>query len=344
MKILSIIGARPQFVKAAIFRKYCDENGVEEILLHTGQHYDPEMSTKIFEDLGVRKPDISHNLNARSHGGMTGEILAHVEKTIIDIKPDFVNVYGDTNSTLAGALASSKLHVPVMHIEAGLRSFNKKMPEEINRILTDHMSDFLFCPTHEAVKNLRSENITDRVYHVGDIMYDAIKIFGKKFRLPDHIQLNKDKKLAIMTVHRADSTSKPKLLREIINYCNAYSDEYQILFPAHPNTKNKLSAFGIELGKIQLIDAVSYLEMQGLLREAELVLTDSGGLQKEAYFHRCNCITLRNETEWVETIDNGWNRLWNTSINDLKRSQKTPIIDYGNGNTVHKIFEEIKNA
>ena len=206
MKILSIIGARPQFVKAAVFRKYCDENGVEEVLLHTGQHYDPEMSTKIFSDLDVRKPDISHTLTARSHGGMTGEILEFVEKKIVDIKPDFVNVYGDTNSTLGGALAASKLHVPVIHIEAGLRSFNKKMPEEINRILTDHVSDYLFCPTTDAVKNLSAENIIDGVHHVGDIMYDAVKIFADKFYVPNHIKMQQGKKLAVMTVHRADTT------------------------------------------------------------------------------------------------------------------------------------------
>ena len=341
VKILSIIGARPQFVKAAVFRKYCDENSVEEILLHTGQHYDPEMSTKIFEDLDVRRPDISHNLTARSHGGMTAEILEHVEKTIIDTKPDFVNVYGDTNSTLAGALAASKLHVPVIHIEAGLRSFNKKMPEEINRILTDHVSDFLFCPTTDAVKNLRAENIIDGVHHVGDIMYDAIKVFADKFYLPNNIKLQRGKKLSVMTVHRADTTSDAKLLQEVMSFCNSYSDEYNIVFPVHPNTRNKLKEFGIKTGNINMVKPVSYLEMHGLLREAELVLTDSGGLQKEAYFHGCDCVTLRDETEWVETITHGWNSLWkrlDTSI------AKTSIQDYGKGNSVTKTLSVINNA
>ena len=339
MKILSIIGARPQFVKAAVFRKYCDENGVEEILLHTGQHYDPEMSTNIFEDLDVRKPDISHNLTFRSHGGMTGEILEHVEKTIIDIKPDFVNVYGDTNSTLAGALAASKLHVPVIHIEAGLRSFNKKMPEEINRILTDHVSDYLFCPTMDAVKNLNAENIIDGVHHVGDIMYDAVKIFADKFYLPNQIKLQRGKKLAVMTVHRANTTSDPKLLQEVISFCNSYSEEYQVIFPVHPNTRNKLDEFSIKTRNIELIEPVSYLEMQGLLEKAELVLTDSGGLQKEAYFHSCDCVTLRGETEWVETIDAGWNRLFR--VRNAKQ-HKTNISQYGDGDAVGKIFNIIK--
>ena len=335
MKILSIIGARPQFVKAAVFRKHCDENGVEEILLHTGQHYDPEMSTKIFEDLDVRKPDISHNLTARSHGGMTGEILEHVEKTIIDIKPDFVNVYGDTNSTLAGALAASKLHLPVIHIEAGLRSFNKKMPEEINRILTDHVSDYLFCPTTDAVKNLSAENIIDGVHHVGDIMYDAVKIFADKFYLPNRIKLKRDKKLAVMTVHRADTISNAKLLQEVMIFCNSYSEEYQVIFPVHPNTRNKLKEFSIDTREITLIEPVSYLAMQGLLKKAELVLTDSGGLQKEAYFHSCECITLREDTEWVETITHGWNKLWKSNVNTNTRK---PITAYGVGDACEKII------
>ena len=339
MKILSIIGARPQFVKAAVFRKYCDENDVEEILLHTGQHYDPEMSTKIFEDLDVRKPDISQNLSARSHGGMTGEILEFVEKKIIDIKPDFVNVYGDTNSTLAGALAASKLHVPVIHIEAGLRSFNKKMPEEINRILTDHVSDYLFCPTTDAVKNLVAENIIDGVHHVGDIMYDAVKIFEDKFYLPNQIKLQRDKKLAVMTVHRADTISDAKLLQEVMSFCNSYREDYQVIFPVHPNTRNKLKEFSIETGTIELFEPFSYSEMQGLLKKAELVLTDSGGLQKEAYFHSCDCVTLRDETEWVETIKNGWNSLWK----NFDHSQSKSIIhEYGSGNSVAKILTVIR--
>lgn len=336
MKILSIIGARPQFVKAAVLRKHCDENGIEEILLHTGQHYDPEMSTKIFVDLGVRKPDISHELSARSHGAMTGEILAFVEKTIYDTKPDFVNVYGDTNSTLAGALAASKLNVPVVHIEAGLRSFNKKMPEEINRILTDHVADFLFCPTTDSVKNLRAENIIDRVHHVGDIMYDAVKIFSDKFYLPNEIKLQRGKKLAVMTVHRADTTSDAKLLHEVMSFCNSYTEEYQVIFPAHPNTKNKLKEFSIETGEIMVVEPVSYLEMQGLLKEAELVLTDSGGLQKEAYFHNCECITLRTETEWVETVASGWNKLWKSGKDFTK---KTLINDYGDADCCEKIIK-----
>ena len=343
MKILSVVGARPQFVKAAVFRNFCERNSVEEVLLHTGQHYDPEMSTKIYEDLEVRKPDISYSLSARSHSGMTGEIMAHVEKVIIDLKPDIVNVYGDTNSTLAGAMAACKLHVPVSHVEAGLRSFNKKMPEEINRVLTDHVSDYLFCPTSDAVKNLNSENIIDGVYHVGDIMYDAVEIFSDKFYVPNSVELKHNKKLAVMTVHRADTTSKPERLNEIIRFCNRFSKEYQIIFPIHPNTKSKLAEFSIDIGEIELTDPVSYLEMQGLLQKSDLVLTDSGGLQKEAYFHRVNCITLRDETEWVETIQNGWNTLWK-DFGKVPCCSKNEINEYGDGNTSEKMINLLRDA
>ena len=338
MRIFSIIGARPQFVKAAVFRKYCDENNIDEILFHSGQHFDPEMSTKIFEELNVRKPDISHVLKARSHGGMTGEILDQVEKNLLLIKPDFVNVYGDTNSTLAAALAASKLHIPVIHIEAGLRSFNKKMPEEVNRILTDHISDYLFCPTFEAVKNLHSENVRQGVFHVGDIMFDAVKIFADRFTLPKGLVFNEQKKLAVMTVHRADVTTNSDRLREVISFCDGYSNEYEIIFPMHPNTRNKIKEFSIDIGNITPIRPVSYLEMQGLLKRAELVLTDSGGLQKEAYFHSCNCITLRSETEWVETINSGWNRLWLSGSNI---HEKKPIVEYGSGNTCENIINSL---
>jgi UDP-GlcNAc3NAcA epimerase len=338
MKILSIIGARPQFIKAAVFRLQCLENGIDEVLLHTGQHYDADMSSGLFDELGVKQPDIVHKLSERSHGGMTGELLYYIEKQIQEIKPDYLNVYGDTNSTLAGALAASKLHIPVIHIEAGLRSFNKTMPEEINRILTDHVSDYLFCPTTEAVKNLYNENIVKGVHHVGDIMYDAVKIFKNRFKLPNALKILPNKKLALMTLHRADTTADPERLAELINYCKSFLDEYQVIFPAHPNTKNKLKEFSINIGAIEQLDPVSYLEMQALINEAQLVLTDSGGLQKEAYFHKTPCITLRDETEWVETIASGWNRLW---MSKEEMDSKQLISDYGDGNCAEKIIELI---
>ena len=338
MKILSIVGARPQFVKAAIFRKYCHENNIDEILLHTGQHYDPEMSNNIFAELGVAQPDISYKLHSRSHGGMTGELLAQIEKSILKIQPDYVNVYGDTNSTLAGALAAAKLHVPVIHIEAGLRSFNKKMPEEINRILTDHVSKFLFCPTYDAVTNLKKENITTGVHHVGDIMFDAVKVFEPKFKFPNSVKHLNNKKLAVMTLHRADITSSAKKLKAAIDFCNNYSEEYSVVFPLHPNTKSKIKEYSIDTKKIQLVNSISYLEMQGLLQKSSLVLTDSGGLQKEAYFHGCDCITLRDETEWTETIESGWNQLWKNIKNQEPKFKKKVITEYGKGNSVQKII------
>lgn len=341
MRILSIIGARPQFVKAAVFRKHCLDNGIEEILVHTGQHYDAEMSTKIFDELGVKAPDVAYHLKRRTHGGMTGEMLANIEKTITDIKPSHVNVYGDTNSTLAGALAASKMHLPLIHIEAGLRSFNKRMPEEINRVLTDHMSDYLFCPTSEAVENLKNESIVKGVHLVGDIMFDAVKAFDSKFDLPAFLYPARGKELAVMTVHRAEAILNREKLTEIVNYCLDFSSNYQIIFPVHPNTRNKLKEFSIDTGAIRLIEPLSYLEMQGLLREAALVLTDSGGLQKEAYFHKCDCITLRDETEWVETIEAGWNKLWK-SVDD--RRAKSLIWDYGTGDATQKIFHHLSQG
>lgn len=335
MKILSIIGARPQFIKSAVFRKRCDDFGIDEVLLHTGQHYDKSMSLGIFDELDVKLPDICYTLSARSHGGMTGELITKIEQTILDVKPDLVNLYGDTNTTLAGALAASKLHVPISHIEAGLRSFNKQMPEEVNRILTDHVSTYLFCPTLQSVKHLQNENITQGVYHVGDIMFDAIKMFEPKFKKPREITVSHNKKIAVLTIHRAENVTNVTTLNEIVEFCKKYSSEYQIIFPAHPNTRKILVDASIELAPIELVEPLAYLEMQGLLSEASLVLTDSGGLQKEAYFHQCECVTLRNETEWLETIDSGWNRLWKEESNYEARNS---IDEYGNGDACGKII------
>ncbi len=338
MKIMSVVGARPQFIKAACFRKSCISEGVEELLFHTGQHYDFNMSTVFFEELDVRPPDLTYDLKNRGHGGMTGELLHVLEDAFLEYKPDVVNVYGDTNTTLAAALAAVKLHIPVSHIESGLRSFNKKMPEEINRVLTDHSSDFLFCPTKTAVKNLHAENINERVYHVGDIMYDSVRLFGDKFIVPDIVK-NKpnSKKLAVVTIHRAENLSDVSVLREILEYCKSYSDEYFIVFPIHPNTRNKINSFDLGLGDIEVIDPLPYLKLQGLLSFADIVLTDSGGVQKEAYFHRTPCITLRDETEWVETIDAGWNRLWKMKAESI--GEPVCIDDFGGGDTASQILK-----
>ncbi|MDC3129321.1 UDP-N-acetylglucosamine 2-epimerase (non-hydrolyzing) [Paracoccaceae bacterium] len=339
MKIISIIGARPQFVKAAVFRKYCRENGVNEILLHTGQHYDHKMSDGIFKELRIKSADIKMHLDKRTHGGMTGELIGKIESVLLHEKPDFVNLYGDTNSTLSGALAAAKLNIPVIHIEAGLRSFNKVLPEEVNRVLTDHVSTYLFCPTATAVENLKNENITKNVFHVGDITLDAVSNFRSEFKLPRNINLSSNKPLAIMTVHREATVVSKTRLTEIIDYCKEFSNVHQIIFPIHPNTRQKIIDHSIDVQGITLIDPVSYLEMQGLLTHAELVLTDSGGLQKEAYFHGCSCITLRDETEWVETISAGWNRLWKAPSTEI--TPKVHINEYGEGKTCQKIFEAL---
>ena len=327
-------------MKAAVFRDHCMRNGIEEILMHTGQHYDVEMSTGIFDELGVKKPDVTHKLSSRSHGGMTGELLAAIEAHILRIKPKFVNVYGDTNSTVAGALAAAKLHVPVIHIEAGLRSFNKKMPEEVNRVLTDHISDYLFCPTNQAVKNLRAENIVSGVHHVGDIMYDAVKLFENHFQFPS-INLKTSKEIAVVTIHRADTVNDKTKLQEIIKFCENLSDRFELVFPVHPNTKNKLKNYNITTNNFTFINPLKYTEMQGLLSEASLVLTDSGGLQKEAYFHRKPCITLRSETEWVELVEAGWNTLWRQGKQKCERKE---IAEYGTGNSTNKILEILHSA
>lgn len=339
MKIMSVVGARPQFIKAASFRKGCVDYGVDEVLFHTGQHYDFNMSNVFFEELGVNPPELTYNLKNRSHGGMTGELLTVLESSFLEHKPDVVNVYGDTNTTIAAALAAAKLHIPVSHIEAGLRSFNKKMPEEINRILTDHSSQYLFCPTKLAVKNLQNENITEGVFHVGDIMNDSVKLFKDRFITPEIVkQKPAHKKIATLTIHRAENVSEPSNLKAILDYCKSFLDEYVIVFTLHPNTKNKIAEFNLSLDGFVVVDPLPYLQLQGLISSSELVLTDSGGIQKEAYFHRVPCITLRDETEWIETIDNGWNRLWKKT-NYV--SERKVIEEYGNGDTTSRIIETL---
>lgn len=342
MKIVTVVGARPQFVKAAVLRKLFLENGINEILIHTGQHYDHNMSTVFFDEMNIKPADYFCSLEKRSHGGMTGEILETVEVVLKKEQPDFCLVYGDTNSTMAGALAAAKLHIPICHVEAGLRSFNKKMPEEINRVLTDHISELLFCSTSEAVNNLANENITYGVFQVGDIMYDAVKLFASTLDVEtivvDLVERD-DRQLACMTLHRQENVKDPELLNEIIRFCCSFQNEYQIVFPIHPNTANKLQAYGINTDGLTIINPLPYMAMQALVSSSKLLLTDSGGLQKEAYFHQTRCITLRKETEWTETIESGWNRLWQSEgyIQD-----PVPITEYGNGDAGMKIINLLK--
>lgn len=315
MKILTIVGARPQFIKAAAvsytFKSFEDIN---EIILHTGQHYDNGMSDIFFNEMEIPAPKYNLKLGGLSHGAMTGRMLEGIEDVCLKEMPDLVMVYGDTNSTIAGALAAKKLHIKVAHIEAGLRSFNMEMPEEINRILTDRVSDFLFCPTETAVKNLENEGIDKRfarVVNVGDVMYDAVRIFSSKAKVPD-VMLKKD--YILCTLHRAENTDNESRLKSIFEALNEISLESQIVLPIHPRTKSIFEKLGISISdNISIIDPVSYFEMLHLLKNSSIVMTDSGGLQKEAYFMEKPCITLRDETEWVELVENGFNILTGAS-------------------------------
>lgn len=311
MKILTIVGARPQFIKAAaVSHTFKSFHEIEEIILHTGQHFDKGMSEIFFKDLGIPEPKYNLNLGGLSHGAMTGQMLEAIEKICIKERPDTVLVYGDTNSTLAGALAAKKLHIKVAHIEAGLRSYNMRMPEEINRILTDRISDYLFCPTEDAMLNLSNEglkNFNVLIEKTGDVMYDAILLFSQASRKPK-INLNND--FVLCTLHRAENTDSPEKLKSIFTAICEISLSYQVVIPLHPRTKKVIRDLDIRLtDNITLIEPVSYFEMIYLLKEAKIVLTDSGGLQKEAFFMKKPCVTLRDETEWRELVDSHFNVL-----------------------------------
>lgn len=343
-RIVTVVGARPQFIKAAALRAAFDAaDDFHEVLVHTGQHYDNNMSEVFFRELGLRPPEYRLAVESRSHGAMTGQMLAHVERILLEEAPDAMLVYGDTNSTIAGALAAAKLHIPVVHVEAGLRSFNKAMPEEINRILTDHVSTLLFCSTTTGVENLASENIHHGVHMVGDIMYDVALRFGA---LADKTFLSakyrrEGRALALLTLHRAENFGDPERAREILAFVASYGKDYDIVFPVHPGTRAKLSQMDVPLpSAIRLVDPLPYIELQGLLSLSDLVLTDSGGLQKEAYFHRKPCITLRDETEWVETVEAGWNALWTNPVHKSKKE----ITDYGKGDTAERIIATMREA
>lgn len=341
-KLLTVVGARPQFVKCAALRKVFDaSDAIDEVLVHTGQHYDFAMSQVFFDQLSIRPPEHMLGIGGKSHGAMTGEMLTAIEGLIVSERPDAVLVYGDTNSTLAGALAAAKLHVPVIHVEAGLRSFNKRMPEEINRILTDHVSSLLFCSTSEAVRNLGVENIRAGVHHVGDIMYDVTRA-ALGLVQPDRAREawgQSGKGLAICTIHRAENTADPVRLRKVLDYVRGFADSHAIVLPLHPGTRAQMQLAGIEEGGtdmagITVIEPLPYMDTQELLAAADLVLTDSGGMQKEAYFHGVPCITLRDETEWVETVAYGWNRLWTVD----EYTQRLPITEYGDGQSAERML------
>ena len=363
MKCLTIVGARPQFIKAsALSKKIASIAQVHEILLHTGQHYDVGMSDIFFSELGIRQPDYNLGVGSGSHGLQTGKMLIGIEEVLKNEKPDWVIVYGDTNSTLAGTLAATKLHIPIAHIEAGLRSWNRKMPEEINRVLTDHAADVLFAPTKLAVDNLVNEGIAPaKVFEVGDVMYDVALLFANKAEQTSNIlsRLNiKTKSFILSTIHRAENTDNHQRLEAIFRALTLISKEIPIVLPLHPRTRNALEAMGLldEVSKVlSIIEPVGYLDMVALERNARLILTDSGGIQKEAFFYRVPCGILREETEWQELVDLGCNRL--LSLSDVEAIQ-TDILKhlevdisqlsgsdiYGDGHSSEKILDVLLHA
>jgi len=331
LKIATILGARPQFIKAAVVSRAIngfnqpakqDTDGIYEVIIHSGQHYDLNMSDVFFEELHIPKPDFLLGVNNCSHGAMTGRMLENFEVVLKQERPHLVLVYGDTNTTLAGALTAAKMHIPVVHVEAGLRSFNRRMAEEINRVLTDHVASILFCPTRQAVENLKREGIVKRqqnisdvlndlmpqVELVGDVMFDAALYYRKLARKLD---FDLPERFILATVHRSENTDDPTRLTNVFCGLEKAGKKIPVVVPLHPRTRKLMDQFGLQPNpeQVWLIDPVGYLNMIYLLEHCSLVLTDSGGLQKEAYFFRKPCVTLREETEWVELVEHGFNRL-----------------------------------
>lgn len=356
IKLLTVVGARPQFIKGAVISRLIRDvyhEQITEVLVHTGQHFDQNMSGIFFTDMDIPKPSFHLEVKEKTHGAMTGKMLQKLEELMLSEKPDRVLVYGDTNSTLAGALAASKLHIPLAHVEAGLRSFWKKMPEEQNRILTDHLSDLLFCPTNTAVGNLNNEGIEKGIYNVGDIMLDSFIYYNsllstKKLNFGSFDTNNIQSNFVLLTLHRAENTSDRKILQNIFYNLSTIDD--QIIFPVHPRTNKVISEFGVHIPEnIHLIPPVGYYEMLHLLNNCSFVLTDSGGLQKEAFFADKICFTLREQTEWVETLSNNWNTLLDPFGDFMERinTSKAPGLKqnhFGKGNTGEEILNILLNG
>lgn len=361
MKIITILGARPQFIKAstvsrALFKTStdtCQMPNFKELIIHTGQHYDANMSQIFFDELGISEPAHNLGIGGGSHGQNTGRMLEKIEEVLLRECPSLVLVYGDTDSTLAGALAAVKLHIPVAHVEAGLRSGNRRMPEEINRILTDHASDLLFAPTIAAVANLTREGTSGvKVHHVGDVMYDAVldsvEKAENKSKILKALGLNR-REYILATIHRAENTDDPLRLHLIMDALNRVAENLPVILPLHPRTNIKVKALnGYCLSRVKLIPPVGYLDMMLLEKNAAVIATDSGGVQKEAYFHSVPCVTLRDETEWVELIDMNWNVLAPPGKEDIEKFIINSIgrrgcegKPYGEGNASKKIATTI---
>ena len=349
MKIITILGARPQFIKAgALSRELLKHTEINEIIVHTGQHFDENMSDVFFEQMSIPKPKYNLAINNMGHGAMTGQMLEKIEKVLIQEKPDWVLVYGDTNSTIAGALAAKKLHIKVAHVEAGLRSFNMSMPEEINRLLTDRISDLLLCPTDTAVDNLNKEgfkNLDISILKTGDVMQDAAIFYSKKeqapnFKIPEEFVLS--------TIHRAENTDNDKRLSSILSGLNFIAKSNPVILPLHPRTKNIINKGSFDINNLTIVEPVGYLEMVYLLQRSKIVMTDSGGLQKEAFFFKKPCITLRDETEWVELVKGGFNTLVGANEKLIKNAFKNQSYNidfnvnlYGEGSACKNIVEKL---
>lgn len=355
-KIVTIVGARPQFIKAAaVSREILKNPGVlEEVMVHTGQHYDPNMSQVFFDELEIPTPKYNLEISGGGHGAMTGRMLEGIEQILLTEKPDWVLIYGDTNSTLAGALAAAKLHIPVAHVEAGLRSFNMRMPEEVNRILADRVSTLLLCPTPLAVDNLAREGLTQGVHNVGDVMFDVALYYRDRARDNSKILSTlglSEKGFALATCHRAENTDARERLTGILSALANIARELPVVLPLHPRTRKLIGDFELEhlLAPLNVVDPLAFLDMVALEQAAKVILTDSGGVQKEAFFYRVPCITMRDETEWVETVELGWNQLVGASYERIM-SAFTHLADgraddlstpYGLGHASRIILEEL---
>lgn len=357
MKVLTVIGARPQFIKASVVSHVISMlPGVDEVVVHTGQHFDSNMSVVFFKELGMSTPAYQLDIHGGGHGDMTGRMLIEIEKVLLQERPDVVLVYGDTNSTLAGALAAVKLHIPVAHVEAGLRSFNMVMPEEVNRILTDRVSRWMFTPTVTAAEHLKSEGVdAASIIPVGDVMYDVAKFHGKRVDASGRILAKlglEEASYVLATVHRAENTDDPARLAAIVEAFRDLSTDLPIVWPVHPRTKAVLQERG-QLDEmpagLHLIDPVGYLDMVQLEKYAALIATDSGGVQKEAFFYSVPCVTLRDETEWVELVESGWNRLVSptsaqevaSAVRQALGSKGEAVEPYGEGNAAELIIQRL---